>query len=63
MTTLRQIRCPECDSISIESERLEKNNHALNVKATITCKKCGHVWEGNVSNPDHRVARGRMGLP
>jgi uncharacterized Zn finger protein len=56
MTSVRQIKCPECDSISVDTERLEKNNHSLNVKAQITCKKCEHVWEGQVSNPDRRSA-------
>jgi|GEM_PF-2846680 len=63
MTSVRQIRCPNCDSLSFTTERLEKNNHSLNVRAKLTCKKCGHVWECNVSNPDHRVSRGRLGLP
>ena len=60
MTSLRSIRCPECDSISVETTPLEKNNHSLNVKATVTCKKCEQVWEDQVSNPDRQSF---MGLP
>lgn len=56
MTSVRQIHCPECDGTAIETERLEENRHALNVRARITCGKCGHVWEGQVSNPDRRSA-------
>lgn len=52
MTSVRQIRCPACESVSVESERLEANNYSMNVRAKVTCKKCGHVWEGMVSNPD-----------
>lgn len=61
MTSVRQIHCPECDSVSVETERLEENNRSLNVKAKVTCEKCGHVWKDQVSNP----ARGGsfMGLP
>jgi len=56
MTSVRQTKCPKCASTSVEVERLEKNNHSLNVKAKITCKNCDHVWEDQVSNPDHRSA-------
>lgn len=52
MTSLRVIACPECSSRSVETERLESNTHSLNVKATVTCSECGHVWEAKVSNPD-----------
>lgn len=61
MTSVRQIKCPKCDSIAVDTERLEKSNRALNVKAKITCKKCEHVWEGQVSNPARRGSF--MGLP
>ena len=61
MTSVRQIHCPECDDTSVETERLEENRHAMNVKAKLTCKKCGHVWEGQVSNPARRGSF--MGLP
>jgi transposase-like protein len=61
VTSVRQIKCPECDSISVETEPLEENNHSLNVKAKITCKKCEHVWEDQVSNPARRGFF--MGLP
>jgi len=61
MTSMRSIRCPKCDSISVETERLEKNHHALNVKAKVTCKKCDHVWEDQVSNPARQGSF--MGLP
>lgn len=61
MTSLRQVRCPECDSVSVETERLEENDHAMNVRAKVTCKECGHVWEDEVSNPARRGFF--MGLP
>jgi uncharacterized Zn finger protein len=54
VTSVRQIECPECESAAVDVERLEQNNRSLNVKAKITCEKCGHVWEGQVSNPDRR---------
>ncbi len=54
MTSLRQIECPECESTSVEVERLEQNNRSLNVKGRVTCQKCGRVWEDQVSNPDRR---------
>jgi DNA-directed RNA polymerase subunit RPC12/RpoP len=68
MTSLRQIRCPECDSHAVKTERLPETRdevesskgrlaqhvRSMNVKAKITCEKCGHVWEGKVSNPDRR---------
>jgi uncharacterized Zn finger protein len=58
MTSLRQIKCPKCDDLDVSTERLEKNNHTLNVKAKFTCKQCGHVWEGPVTNPDRRSILG-----
>jgi len=61
MTSIRRIKCPACESVSVETEHLEENNHSLNVKAKITCKKCGHVWEDQVSNPARRGTWG--GLP
>lgn len=59
MTSRRVNRCPQCKSPSHEVECLEKNLTDLGVKARLTCKRCGHVWEGSVVNPD----RERLGFP
>ena len=61
MTSRRLIECPECESQSVDVERLEENNHSMNVKAKVTCQKCGHVWEDQVSNPARQGFF--MGLP
>lgn len=54
--------CPKCGEIQYSDNIVESHNpdtHDLNMRATLQCNKCNHIWEGLVTSPHYENMRCR----